>query len=316
MSTRKQLSLLLAALIGGTSLVAAASTLAVFLIRNQIVHLSRETSPTQVRLAKLQRGFERISTLFTRISAASTLAELSFMESDLGRTIGDVQSIAVELAATTNSGGTGVETGVIQTMTRTGDELRRTAWQRIEARKQIAEANRNVAAEIETVTTVTGKLSAAMAQLQKSSQAALVSSKQTSLDANTGIKALLVDGEKIEQLRSCLQEVRIIDKKFRLNPLRDKTGGILDSMAAQDLPGKMLTAQVKRLRSDLRLRSAAMPACSRHAPPYWPPHWTRNSGPSPRTGRRPCLRPSTSSRAISPLRSILWNLPSEMPTPA
>jgi methyl-accepting chemotaxis protein len=245
MSTRKQLSLLLAALIGGTSLVAAASTLAVFLIRNQIVHLSRETSPTQVRLAKLQRGFERISTLFTRISAASTLAELSIMESDLGRTIGDVQSIAVELAATTNSGGTGVETGIIQTMTRTGDELRRTAWQRIEARKQIAEANRNVAAEIETVTTVTGKLSAAMAQLQMSSQAALVSSKQTSLDANTGIKALLVDGEKIEQLRSCLQEVRIIDKKFRLNPLRDKTGGILDSMAAQDLPGKMLTAQVK-----------------------------------------------------------------------
>jgi Methyl-accepting chemotaxis protein (MCP) signalling domain len=243
MSTRRQLILLVVVLIGGMSVVAVVSIGAVFLIRREIAHLSQETSPTQVKLAKLQRGFERISGSFSRISAASTLAELSGVESELGQTMIEVQSIAKELAASAGSGG--AESGVIKDMARTGEQLLRMSHQRIEARKRIAEANHNVTAEIESVATATMKLSAAMGQLQESSQRALVSSKQTSLDANTAIRALLVEREKIEQLRSSLQEVRLIDKKFRLNPLRDKVGGVLDSMVSQELPDKSLAARVK-----------------------------------------------------------------------
>jgi hypothetical protein len=243
MSTRKQLVLVIAVLIGGMSVVAAVSIAAVFLIRREIVRLSRDTSPTQVKLAKLQRGFERISGSFSRISAASTLAELSAVESDLGQTMFEVQAIAKELALSAGSGG--IESGVIESMSRTGEQLFEISHQRIEARKRIAEANRNVTTEIETVAASTITLSGAMAQFQKSSQAALVSSKQTSLDANTAIKSLLVERAKIEQLRSSLQEVRLIDKKFRLNPLRDKVGGVLDSMASQELPDKTLAARVK-----------------------------------------------------------------------
>jgi methyl-accepting chemotaxis protein len=243
MSTRKQLSLLLAALIGGTSLVALVSTLAVFLIRREIVHLSQETSPTQVRLARLQRGFERISGSFSRISAATTVAELSEVESELSETMTDVQAIANDLANSTHSAD--AENAVIQNMGRTGEELRRISHRRIEARRRIAEANRSVAAEIENVAASTSKLSAAMSELQKASQTALVSSRQTSLDANTAIKGLLVDRAKIEQLRSLVQEVSLVDKKFRLNPLRDKAGGVLDSVTAQDLVDKDTVTRVK-----------------------------------------------------------------------
>jgi methyl-accepting chemotaxis protein len=242
MSTRRQLILLVVVLIGGMGVVAVVSVGAVFLIRREISRLS-QTSPTQVKLAKLQRGFERISGSFSRISAASTLPELAAVESELSQTMIEVQSIAKELAVTAGSGGT--ESGLIKDMARTGEQLLRMSQQRIEARKRIAEANHNVTAEIESVAASTMNLSAAMAQLQKSSQSALVSSKQTSLDANTAIRALLVEREKIEQLRSSLQEVRLIDKKFRLNPLRDKVGGVLDSMASQELPDQSLAARVK-----------------------------------------------------------------------
>lgn len=243
MSTRRQLILLVVVLMGGMGVVAVASVGAVFLTRREIAHLSEETSPTQVKLAKLQRGFERISGSFSRISAASTLAEVSAVESELSQTMIEVQSIAKELAVSAGSGA--AESRVITDMARTGEQLLRISHQRIEARKRIEEANRNVTAEIESVAESTMQLSAAMAQLQKSSQAALVSSKQTSLDANTAIRALLVEREKIEQLRSSLQEVRLIDKKFRLNPLRDKVGGVLDSMMSQELPDKGLAAKVK-----------------------------------------------------------------------
>jgi hypothetical protein len=240
MSTRKQLFLLLAVLLGGTSLLAVVSTGAVFLIRREIMHLSSETSPTQIKLAKLQQGFERISSSFSRISAASTLSELSGVESELASTMTEVQSIAQDLAVTASSGN-----GVIRNMGDTGEKLRQMAQQRIEARKRIAEANRNVSAEIEAVVQSTMQLSSAMAQLQKSSEAALVSSRQTSLDANTAIKALLVERAKIEQLRAGLPEVRLVENRFRLNPLRDRVGGVLDSMASQELTDKALAAKVK-----------------------------------------------------------------------
>ena len=236
MSTRKQLSLLLAALIGGTSLVAIVAVSVVFLIRVEIVRLSRETSPTQVKLAKLQRGFERISGAFARISAASSEEELSAVESELGQTMTEVESISRDLSA---------GTAVIQNMQRTGAELRRMARERIEARKQVAEANRNVGREMEAATAAARKLSDAMTRLQKSSQDTLVSSRKSDLDANSGIKALLVVRQKIEQLRSAVQEVRIVDKKFSLNVLRDKAAGVVDGMASQDVADPALAAKLK-----------------------------------------------------------------------
>jgi hypothetical protein len=46
-STRKQLTLLLAVLIGGTGLVSLIAVSATWLIRAEIMRLSRETSPTR-----------------------------------------------------------------------------------------------------------------------------------------------------------------------------------------------------------------------------------------------------------------------------
>jgi hypothetical protein len=245
-STGRQLSVLLTVLIGGTSLVSVVAVSATHLIRNEIVHLSRDTSPTQVKLAKLQRGFEQISGGFARISAASSQDDLAVVESDLGKSMAEVESISRELAAA--SGGSGAD-AVIREMRKTGDELHSMARERIDARRQVAEANRRISSEIETVASVTKAMSAAMAQLQTSSQETLVLSKKTSMEANSSIKALLVVREKTQQLRACIQDVRSVDKKYRLNVLRDKGRGILDGMASQELSEAPLVARLKSFTS-------------------------------------------------------------------
>jgi diguanylate cyclase (GGDEF)-like protein len=250
MSTGKQLSVLLAVLIGGMSLVAVVATVSVHSIRDDILRLSQETSPTQVQLARLQHGFERIRGAFARISAASSAAELSASESELADRMAEVRSIATARSTAAGAAVASVQGGVIDDMQRSGDELLGIARQRIEARKQIAEANRNVSAEMETVAQVAHTLSDAMTVLEKSSLEALAEARKTSIDSNTSIKALLIERESIEQLRSCVSAAGVIDSKFRLNVLRDKVGGILDHMASQDLPdadpgNSDLTAEVK-----------------------------------------------------------------------
>ncbi len=242
MSTGKQLSALLLVLIGGTSLVSAVAVSATYLIRGEVTRLSRETSPTQVRLAKLGRGFEQISGAFARISAASTQDDLSEIESELEKSMTEVESIAADLAATESQG---IGREVIPEMKKTGAVLRVMARERIAGHRQAAEANRRISQELETVQAVTRTLSSAMAQLQKSSQDTLVQSKKTSIDANSSIKALLVVRGKTEQLRSCVQDVRSVDRKYRLNVLRDKARGILDGMALQDLPSGPLVTRLK-----------------------------------------------------------------------
>jgi methyl-accepting chemotaxis protein len=237
MPTRKKLSLLLAVLIGGTSLVSVVAVSAIFKVGAEIRRLSRETSPAQVKLAKLQRGFEQVSGAFARISASTSQADLASVESDLDRSMAEVQTIAGELA--------GVGGGAIAEMKRTGNDLRVMARDRIDGRLKAAEFNRSVGAAIDEVAGATRTLLLSMAQLQKSSQETLVSSKKTSLDANAGIKALQVAREKVEQLRTSVQEVRLVDNKYRLNVLRDRARGILDGIGAQELADKGLADHVK-----------------------------------------------------------------------
>jgi hypothetical protein len=184
-----------------------------------------------------------VSGAFARISASLSQERLSAVESDLSRSMAEIESISRELAAASAGSGAGSE--IIEGMRKTGAELRSMAGEKIEARQQIDDANRRISAEIEAVASVTMALSAAMRELQKASQETLVQSKKTSIDANTSTKALLVLREKTEQLRSCIQEVRLVDKKFRLNVLRDKAHGILDGMAAHHLPDKALAAALK-----------------------------------------------------------------------
>ena len=212
--------------------MAVVATAVVFVIRAEIVHLSRETYPAQMSLEKRQRGFVRIGGAFARISAAASLDELATIESELAATTGEVQSIAGSRAE-------------IESIQRTGEQLRAIARERIESRARITDANRIVTSEVETVTAAAGRLSQAMAQLHADSQGVLVASRKTSLEASSSIKALLVEREKTAQLRSCLYEARLVQQKFRLNVLRDKVDGILEVMASQELPQGALATQLK-----------------------------------------------------------------------
>jgi hypothetical protein len=60
-STKRQISLLLAMLFAGVSLMTVVAMTADNLIRGEILRLSNETSPTQVRLAKFQSGSGSLS---------------------------------------------------------------------------------------------------------------------------------------------------------------------------------------------------------------------------------------------------------------
>ena len=229
-------------MIGGTCLVSAVGVIAIILIRGEILRLSGETSPTQVKLAKLERGFERISGSFARISAATSEDDIGAVAADLDRTMSEVEAISSELAHSSSGGG---EAEVILKLSETGRVLRQMAAERIQSRQQVAEANRRVGKEIDSVTQSTHTFAESMTAIQQASQRGLEASKKTNLEANSNIKALLVAREKIEQLRSVVQEVRGVDKKFRLNPLRDRARGTLDGLAALELAEKSLAAHLK-----------------------------------------------------------------------
>ena len=226
-STKQQSSLILALLVAGVGVVALVSTTSVNLIRREILHLSRETSPTQVKVAKLQRGFEQINGDFARISLAMSVSDLSRVDAEMDQTLNEVRSINDDLGTYDGMNGR-----AIRDMRDTGEQLSRIAREQIESRSQIREATRKVSVEIQNATSVTRGLSKGMAVLRDSSQRVLLASKDTSFDANSSIQTLLTQRERLAQLRACVREVRTVDRKFRLNVLRGTSDSILDTMAS------------------------------------------------------------------------------------
>jgi diguanylate cyclase (GGDEF)-like protein len=234
LSTKQQISLLLAMLAGSVGLVAVAATTSVNLIRGEILRLSGETSPTQVRLAKLQRGFEEINGDFARISLAASPADLEIVDRALDKTLSEVRAIGAELFLSSGSRPT-----VIESMQQTGEELSRIAREKIGAQSQIQDAADKVTNEIETVTSITRSLSAAMSTLRDSSHRALLSSKERSFSANSNIHILLAEREDLAHLRACVRETATVDEKFRLNVLRGASDSILDTMVSNAGSGKL-----------------------------------------------------------------------------
>jgi hypothetical protein len=241
MDVRKQLRALLSLCMGGLTLVALAGIVSVLLLRGEIIRLSQKTSPLQVNLARLQRAFERVSGNFARIPAANNEEELQGVERDTEDTLVDVERIAAEVAKTSQT----LNAASLEGMRQTHLELRNMATERLEGRRRIAEVYRDVAREIAGVVTVTQSLSQATAELQKSSQQGLIKSKKTSQDSNASIKAMLVLREKLGQIQPLMQEVRLVDKKYRLNVLRDKVKAVLDTIGAQEVADPNLAAQIK-----------------------------------------------------------------------
>ena len=165
------------------------------------------------------------------------------MESELSKTMPEVRSIARGFPASQDAG---VNAGaVIQAMENSGVELHRMAAQKIQARIRLNEVSHRINGELESALASTIKLTVAISELQQSNQSVLTASRQTNLEASTSIKTLLVVRAKMEQLRSIIQDVGAIDSKYRLNPVKDRVAGILDTIASQPLADKGLAARVK-----------------------------------------------------------------------
>ena len=236
MSTRQQLRLLVGVSLAGLGTVAAVSVGVVLLIRGDIVKLSEKTTPLQVNLAKLQRTFEHLSGNFARISMVNSEQDLREIQEDTRAALGDVEMITKTL---------GDRSSALETMRSTNEELRTMAEERMDSRLRIARAYQEVAGKIESVTGITRELSSQMSDLQNRIYELLAQSKKGSQDANGAIKSMLVLRERTTQIQADLQEVRAVDRKFRLNVLKDKVTGELDTMKSQEIQDKELHEQVR-----------------------------------------------------------------------
>jgi methyl-accepting chemotaxis protein len=236
MTTRQQLHVLAGVSLAGLGIVAAVSVSVVLWIRADIVKLSEKTAPLQVNLAKLQRAFEHLSGNFARFSSVTSERELREIQDDTRATLGEMEATAKRL---------GESSGALETMRSTNNQLRTMAEERMASRLRIARAYQEVAAEIASVTGITRELSALMKDLETRTYGILQQSKQGSQDANGAIKSMLVLRERATRIQSHLQEVRAVDKKFRLNVLKDKVTGELNTMQSQEISDHGLSEQVR-----------------------------------------------------------------------
>lgn len=236
MSTRQQLRLLGAVSLAGLGILAAVSVGVVVLIRAEIVKLSEKTTPMQVNLAKLQRSFEHLSGNFARISLVKSEQELREIQDNTRATLGEMEAITKTL---------GEGSGALETMRSTSDQLRSMAEERMESRLRIARASQQVTKEIESVAGVTRELSSLTSDLETRAYGVLEQSKKSSQETNGTIKSLLVVRERATRIQAELEEVRAVDKKFRLNVLKDKVTGELETMKSQEIADKGLHDQLR-----------------------------------------------------------------------
>ena len=242
MNTRRQLTMVLAVSTGALIIVSLVAGAVLEAIHHEIVRMSERTSPLQVNFAKLQSGFERVSGNFTRVSSATNMEELRAVELDTDAALGQIESIAGEITRAQGS----ADHQAVAKIEQVHKSLRIIAQERLEAQRSITGSSRILAKELEAVTVSTNQLAHNMNALQKSSQQTLQQSKKTNQDANASIKSMLILREKCEQLRSIVQDTRLVQKKFRLNVSRDKAKSILDAMAAQPIGDRALSSEVMK----------------------------------------------------------------------
>jgi hypothetical protein len=242
MNTRRQLTMVLAVSTGALIIVSLVAGVVLGAIHHEIVRMSERTSPLQVNFAKLQSGFERVSGNFTRVSSATNMEELRAVELDTDAALGQIESIAGEITRAQGS----ADHQAVAKIEQVHKSLRIIAQERLEAQRSITGSSHILAKELEAVTVSTNQLAHNMNALQKSSQQTLQQSKKTNQDANASIKSMLILREKCEQLRSIVQDTRLVQKKFRLNVSRDKAKSILDAMAAQPIGDRALSSEVMK----------------------------------------------------------------------
>lgn len=240
MNIRKQLSILLAVFAGGVGIVAGTATVITTLIRSEIRHLSTETTPLQVNLARLQEGFERASSDFARTAVATTAEDLRDVEADTEMVMRQIEETVSTLRKTQG----GLD-GPLKAMRETQTRLREMGASRLQARLQIAAVNQTVARDLDQVVSLATNLSEKAQTLQRDGQKRFLDAKKVTQDANATIKATILVREKMGALQSLLQEARLVDKRYRLNVLKDKSMAILDVLSEQELRDPALAQSVK-----------------------------------------------------------------------
>lgn len=226
MSIHRQLKLLVALFLVALLAVSAAGTGAVLVIRHKIAELAEDTSPMQVELARLQRSFERVSSDFTRLAALHSDQELAATRADLERELTAIRDVVRRVSRHSRP----ISEDELARVERAGQRLLATASERLQSRAASDRANSGVARHLALVSERTAELARAMEQLEQEAQAELTRAKEASQRANTRIKTLLeLRGRNVE-LSGLTMQVATVDKKYRLNVLRDRARAALDGL--------------------------------------------------------------------------------------
>lgn len=241
MTIKKKLFLLVSLLLVAVALVGIVGLIAVKMVSGKIYYLTRETSPLQVKMVKLQQGFEKVAANFTQMALTTSASELSQLRKETEASLSEIKSTIEDLSKLN----AGIDEKVVEDMEKAYAQLGSMGEQRLLCANKLAAANQQLRSGISVVVGETHKLDSAMQRLQKESYSTVERSKEANMKANTQIKRMLAIQEKLGNARGLVMQTNLVFNRFRLNPLKDKMRAEIDAIASTDLGQSALGSHIK-----------------------------------------------------------------------
>ncbi|MFH1146943.1 MAG: methyl-accepting chemotaxis protein [Pseudomonadota bacterium] len=248
MTIKKKLFLLVSLLLVAVALVGIVGLVAVKMVSGKIYYLTRETSPLQVKMVKLQQGFEKLAANFTQMALTTSASELSQLRKETEVSLSEIKSTIGDLTKLN----AGIDEKVVEDMEKAYSQLGSMGDQRLVCANKLAVANQQLRSGISVVVGETRKLDSAMQGLQKESYATVEKSKEAALRANTQIKRMLSIQEKLGNARGLVMQTNLVSNRFRLNPLKDRMKAEMDAVHSADLGQGALATQIKESAEEIQ----------------------------------------------------------------
>lgn len=248
MTIKKKLFLLVSLLLVAVALVGIVGLIAVKMVSGKIYYLTRETSPLQVKMVKLQQGFEKVAANFTQMALTTSASELSQLRKETEASLSEIKSTIEDLSKLN----AGIDEKVVEDMEKAYTQLGSMGEQRLLCANKLAVANQQLRSGISVVVGETHKLDSAMQRLQKESYSTVERSKEANMKANTQIKRMLAIQEKLGNARGLVMQTNLVFNRFRLNPLKDKMRAEIDAIVSTDLGQSALASHLKSAAEEIQ----------------------------------------------------------------
>ncbi len=241
--TRAQLRrlLLLAGL--GLGLTALVSISVMAMLKFKIDALTQHAAPEQLRMTELKSNLDAMLSISLRLREVRNATDLN-----------DVQGEAEDLAKSLRSEiegdklSEGLRQPLLSALT-SFDSLRRMAAKRL---NDLEKAHRTIGDVHRGLDLVRGGVEQAASltdQLGEQAQSSLISAREANQQANRAIQQALTLREKLARLESIQSSIAVVEKRFKLSPMKEKTGALIDNIEALDLKALKLDDAMSALKT-------------------------------------------------------------------